>query len=74
MFNEMDLYRARKMIQELAKSEGIAEEEMRMEMEKAIETGFSNQDPTVKKIWRASPFRDNRPSLEEFILWCASQL
>jgi hypothetical protein len=45
-----------------------------MEMEKAIETGFSNQDPTVKKIWRASPFRDNRPSMEEFILWCASQL
>jgi hypothetical protein len=74
MLDELDLYRAKKAIRELAKAKGIDEKEMRLEMEKAIEMGFSNPNPSIRQLWNASPFRDVQPSPEEFILWCASQL
>ena len=74
MLSKLDLIRARKAIHELSRTKGIDEKSMRLEMEKAIEAGFSSQDPSIKKVWSASPFRDYRPSPEEFILWCVSQL
>ena len=74
MFTELEYYRAKKVIRELARAKGIGEKEMRMEMEKAIEEGFSNPDSSIRKVWEATPFKSNQPSPEEFILWCASQL
>lgn len=74
MLNELDSYRAKKVICDLAKAEGVDEKEIRLEMEKVIEMGYSNPDPSIRKIWNASPFRDVPPSPEEFILWCTSQL
>ena len=70
----LELDRAKKAIQKLAKAKGIDEKTMRLEMEKAIEAGSSNPDSSVGKVWEASPFKGNKPSLEEFILWCASRL
>ena len=74
MFNEFDLYRAKKVIRELANAKGIEEKEMRAEMEMAIEAGFSNPDPVIRMSWESSPFMGRRPSPEEFILWCTAQI
>ena len=74
MFSELELYRAKKAIRELAKAEGVSEEAIRFEMEQAIDAGFNTPDPSVRKIWKASPFNGAKPSPEEFILWCSMQI
>ena len=56
MINEFDLYRAKKVIRELANAKGIEEKEMRAEMEMAIEAGYSNPDPVIRMSWESSPF------------------
>ena len=47
---------------------------MDVEMNKAIEAGMSDPAPTAQAAWKASPFNGSKPSPEEFILWCASQI
>ena len=51
-----------------------SEDEIRAEMNKAIEAGMSDPAPTAQAAWKASPFNGSKPSPEEFILWCASQI
>ena len=72
MFNELDLFQAKKIIRDLAKAKGLSEKEVRLEMELAIDAGFSNSDPSVRMAW--APFDGKRPTPEEFILWCAAQI
>ena len=74
MFSDLELYRARKTIKELARANGVSEADIRAEMNKAIEVGFSAPDSSVRDAWAASPFNSKKPTPEEFILWCASQI
>ncbi len=74
MFSELELYRAKRIIREMAKTNGVSEDEIRAEMNKAIEAGMSNPTPTAQAAWKASPFYGSKPSPEEFMLWCASQI
>ena len=74
MFSELELYRAKRIIREMAKTNGVSEDEIRAEMNKAIEAGMSDPTPTAQAAWKASPFYGSKPSPEEFILWCASQI
>lgn len=74
MFSEFELFRAKKIIQQLAKQNMVSEEKIRAEMEEAIDTGFNNPDPSVQAIWESAPFNHVRPTPEEFILWCSDQL
>ena len=74
MFSELELYRAKRIIREMAKTNGVSENEIRAEMNKAIEAGMSDPTPTAKAAWKASPFNGSKPSPEEFILWCAPQI
>ena len=74
MFSELEMFRAKKIIREMAKTNGVSEEEIRAEMNKAIEAGMSASTPTAQAAWKASPFYGSKPSPEEFILWCASQI
>ena len=74
MFSELELYRAKKVIRELAKANGVSEEVVRSEMEQAIDAGFNSHDPSIEAIWKASPFNGTKPSPEEFILLCAAQI
>ena len=67
MFTELDLLRVKEVIRELASIHGVSEETIRVEMEQAINAGYNNPE------WDDAPFRGTRPSLEEFILWCALQ-
>lgn len=74
MFSEIELFRAKKAIRDLAKQNGVSEDKIREEMAAAIDAGFTNPDPSVKAIWKRSPFTESRPSPEEFILWCMRQI
>ena len=42
MFSELELYRAKRIIREMAKTNGVSEDEIRAEMNKAIEAGMSD--------------------------------
>ena len=59
MFSELELYRAKRIIREMAKTNGVSEDD---------------PTPTAQAAWKASPFNGSKPSPEEFILWCASQI
>ena len=74
MFSEIELFRAKKAIRDLAKQNGVSEDKIREEMVAAIDAGFTNTDSSVKAVWKSSPFTENRPSPEEFILWCIKQI
>lgn len=74
MFSELEIYRAKKIIRELAKANGVSENDIRSEMEQAIDIGFNNTDPSAEAIWKDSPFDGTKPSPEAFILWCAAQI
>lgn len=50
MFSELELYRAKRIIREMAKTNGVSEDEIRAEMNKAIEAGMS--DPNTRRRHR----------------------
>ena len=56
MFSEIELFRAKKAIRDLAKQNGVSEDKIREEMVAAIDAGFTNPDPSVKAFWNSSPF------------------
>lgn len=72
MLSELELYRVKHILEEMAKANGVSESEIRKEIEAAIEAGFTNTDPEVRAVWEKTPFSNSRPSPEEFILWCAA--
>ena len=66
--------RAAEAIRSIAKTNGIPEAQVRLEMEQAIQAGRDNPDPRVQAYWASSPFQDRMPSPEEFILWVVQQI
>lgn len=49
-------------------------EEVRHEMQIAMEAGFSNPDPNIQKKWAAIPRKGAMPTLEEFVSYIAEHL
>lgn len=60
-------------IKKIAKQEGISEQEVVDEMQKAIDAGYNNQDPTVQASWVSMPFK-GKPTPEELILYLAGKV
>ncbi len=63
----------RRVIEEVAQSHGVPEEEVRVEMRAAIEVVFNNPDPEVQANLIAL-FGHKTPTPEEFIARMASVL
>ena len=74
MFSEIELFRAKKAIRDIARQNEVSEDKIREEMGAAIESGFTNSDPAIRAMWKSSPFAEAMPSPEEFILWCFKQI
>lgn len=64
--------KARKIIYKIAREEGLEENEVRREMQKAILTGFMNTE--TKQEWERLFGRGRLPSPEEFITKVADYL
>ncbi len=56
-----------KIIEEVAKANHTTAEEVRREMQAAMETGQASSDPETQKIWRSIPRKGEKLTLEEFI-------
>lgn len=61
-------------IETLAKEKGISVEEVRNEIQIAIDMGMANRDPEVQAYWRKIPYKGNKPTPEEVIAYIAKQV
>ena len=62
---------AGKIKQEIACSR-VAEDQVRADMQEAMDCGRNCPDPIAQKLWEGSHYAGSEPTLEEFILWVAS--
>lgn len=63
----MKISKEYKVFQQIAVKEGVPVEQVRKEIETAIEIGLSNPDPEVQKIWSSIPCKSNKPTPEELV-------
>ena len=49
-------------------------EDVRREMEIALQNGLSNPDPAIRAQWAKIPSKGSIPTLEEFVSYLASQI
>lgn len=54
-------------LQQIAKREGISEEEVRQEIAYAISLALKNDDPKVQAFWKQIPTAGDAPTVEEVI-------
>ena len=71
--SKTELKKAKEAIRMIAQKNGMTEQQVRDEMELAIDSGYSNPDPSVQRYWRSTLFANRKPSPEEFMIWCAAK-
>ncbi len=67
-----DILSGRHALQVVARRERKSLNEVRGDVQAAIDEMLANPDPQIRAKWAASPFADRAPSPEEFIAWCAN--
>lgn len=72
MYAEEELKGAAKTIKQIAREHHVPEEQVRSDMEEAMNAGRSNPDPAVQTRWATFHFSGKEPTVEEFILWAAA--
>lgn len=63
-----------KTLRQLADREGLSLEEIRAEIQLAIDAAYDNPDPKVRKEWAKVPFEGERPTAEDVILYVTRQM
>ena len=63
----MDAQKMEKIMQEIAKDHGVSVEEVRRELELAIQAARANPDPQVQAQWANIPCKGDIPTPEELI-------
>ena len=58
----------------IGKQNGIPKEQVREQMQLAMEEGMQNPDPLVQEQWRKIPRKGTQPTLEEFVEYLLSCL
>ncbi len=61
---------ANDVIRQIAKREGVSEQAIIDEMQKAIDEGCASADPTVRAYWSSMPFK-GKPTPQELIVYLA---
>ena len=67
--SDSEIKSAKKVIRQIALEHGKSEKEVRQEMMLAIKAGMNNPDPSVQQQWASIPWRNQKPTVEEFIAW-----
>lgn len=60
-------------IRQIAKQEGVSEQQVLDEMQKAIDAGYSDPDPAVQAYWASMPFK-GKPTPQELIVYLAGKM
>ena len=64
----MKMNKATKAFMKIAKQENITVDQVKIEIQKVIDMGLSNQDPLVKSRWDSLKIKGRNPTPEEFVL------
>jgi hypothetical protein len=59
----------KKAISIIAKKDGVSRKQVLIELQKAIDEGFSNPDPAIHAEWTKIPCKGTRPTPEELIIY-----
>lgn len=60
--------------EKIARKEGISVDEVRQEIQKAIDDAMQSDDPAVQAYWRKIKFKGKKPTPEEVVLYIAKQV
>ena len=71
---EMMMEKASAVIRSIAQKNHCSKDEVRKEMETAIQAGYENPDPEIRAMWATSPFANRQPTPEEFLIFCTAML
>lgn len=63
-----------KAIIKLAAQKGVSAEEVRHEIQIAIDTGMANQDPKIQAYWNDMLKKGVKPTPEDVIIYIAKQV
>ena len=74
MYTKKELAHATDIIKRIAREHGVPEAQVRADMQEAMNAGRANPDPAVQARWAAFHYAGTEPTVEEFILWTASQI
>ena len=66
--------REKTIYEKIAEKYNTTPEEVRREMQIAIDAGFDNPDPDVQEEWKKTTLKGNRPTPEEVINFAVKQL
>lgn len=57
-----------------ARKEGISVDEVRCEIQKAIDDAMQSDDPAVQAYWKKIKYKGEKPTPEEVVLYIAKQV
>lgn len=70
----MEKRRFDKIMDTIAKGEGISAEEVEREIQGAIDSGFDNPDEKVREEWAKVAFKGERPTPQEVIEYLCKEM
>ncbi len=72
MYTEKELKAAADIIKQIAREHHVSEEQVRLDLQEAMNAGRNNPDPAVQARWATFHYAGEEPTVEEFILWTAT--
>ena len=72
MFTTEELKRASEIINLIAAKNHLPEEQIRAELQDAMNCGRNDPDPSVQAHWAGFHYAGPEPTAEEFVLWVSS--
>ena len=66
--------RTNDIFEKVAKQHGVTRMEVYSEIQKAIDEGFSNPDPSVQAEWKKMNMKGEKPTPEEVLAYLVGQL
>ena len=70
----MDKSKVISAFEKIAREEGISVDEVRCEIQKAIDDAMQSDDPAVQAYWKKIKYKGEKPTLEEVVLYIAKQV
>lgn len=61
-------------IKRTAQQYGVSVEEVRRDIQEAIDIAMSNPDPKIRAFWAKFPFKGKKPAPEEFIAFMTKEV
>lgn len=61
-------------LRQVAKNHGVSVEEVKREIERALELGQTSLNPTAQGHWKKMTSNDSSPTIEKFLLYIANKI